>query len=143
MLGIAALGIEVCRGLLTYYDGWKAYDTDLDSAHDAAADLTKTLALLKACLDAGQRCVTEKYKSLAMSLNWTRKRRCAAFMAETIDKDQSFARPSLTSSRRLQRGQDWLKGHYGGGIAGNVWKRLLWIRNSLDRCVAYVYRFPT
>jgi len=50
-LGIACFGIQVCQGLLIYYDGWKAYDTNLDSVHDAVADLTKTLALLKACLD--------------------------------------------------------------------------------------------
>jgi hypothetical protein len=46
-VGIASFGIQVCQGLLWYYDAWKGYDSDLSSTYDAIADLSKTLTLLK------------------------------------------------------------------------------------------------
>ncbi|KJX98546.1 ankyrin repeat protein [Zymoseptoria brevis] len=51
-VGIASLGIQVCQGLLDYYDGWKGYPTDIAGAYNSIADLNKTLALLKVSLDA-------------------------------------------------------------------------------------------
>ena len=49
-VGIASLGIQVCQGLLDYYDSWKGYDSDISSAYDAISDLSKTLILLKTTL---------------------------------------------------------------------------------------------
>jgi hypothetical protein len=49
-VGIASLGIQVCRGLLDYYDSWKSYDSDVSSTYDAISDLSKTLILLKTTL---------------------------------------------------------------------------------------------
>ena len=53
-VGIASLGIQICQGLLTYYDGWKDYKSDIGSAYDSVADLSRTLILLQASLDDGQ-----------------------------------------------------------------------------------------
>lgn len=53
-IGIASFGIQVCQGLLSYYDAWKDYDLDLSSAHESVADLSKTLALLEASLGDGE-----------------------------------------------------------------------------------------
>ncbi|SMR63968.1 unnamed protein product [Zymoseptoria tritici ST99CH_3D1] len=50
-VGIASLGIQVCQGLLDYYDGWKGYPTDIAGAYNSIADLNTTLALLKVSLD--------------------------------------------------------------------------------------------
>ena len=50
-VGIASLGIQVCQGLLSYYDGWRGYDADVSSAYDTVDDLSRTLALLRALLD--------------------------------------------------------------------------------------------
>jgi hypothetical protein len=49
-VGIASLGIQVCQGLLDYYDSWKSYDSDISSAYNAVTDLNKTLILLKTVL---------------------------------------------------------------------------------------------
>lgn len=52
-VGIASLGIQICQGLLKYYDAWKGHDSDVSSTYDAIADLSKTLALLKGTLQQG------------------------------------------------------------------------------------------
>jgi hypothetical protein len=49
-VGIASLGIQVCQGLLSYYDAWKSYDSDISSTYDAITDLSKTLTILKTTL---------------------------------------------------------------------------------------------
>lgn len=49
-VGIASFGIQVCHGLLWYYDAWKGYDSDLSSTYDAITDLSKTFTLLKSTL---------------------------------------------------------------------------------------------
>jgi len=50
VVGIASLGIQVCQGLLSYYDSWKSYDSDISSTYNAISDLSKTLVLLKTTL---------------------------------------------------------------------------------------------
>jgi hypothetical protein len=49
-VGIASLGIQVCEGLLSYYDTWKSYDSDISSTYNAITDLSKTLTKLKTTL---------------------------------------------------------------------------------------------
>jgi hypothetical protein len=49
-VGIASLGIQVCQGLLDYYDSWKSYGSDISSTYNAITDLTKTLILLRTTL---------------------------------------------------------------------------------------------
>ena len=49
-VGVASLGIQACQGLLSYYDAWKSYDSDISSTYDAITDLSKTLILLKTTL---------------------------------------------------------------------------------------------
>jgi hypothetical protein len=49
-VGVASLGIQVCQGLLSYYDAWKSYDSDISSTYDAIIDLSKTLTILKTAL---------------------------------------------------------------------------------------------
>ena len=53
-VGIASLGIQVCQGLLSYYDSWRGYDSDVTSAYDSIDDLSRTLTLLKASLDSNE-----------------------------------------------------------------------------------------
>lgn len=49
-VGIASLGIQVCQGLLSYYDDWKTYDVDISSTYSAINDLSQTLTILKGTL---------------------------------------------------------------------------------------------
>lgn len=49
-VGIASFGIQVCQGLLSYYDAWEGYDFDMSSTYNTIADLRKTLTLLKGTL---------------------------------------------------------------------------------------------
>ena len=53
-VGIASLGIQICQGLLSYYDGWRGYDADVSSAYDTVDDLSRTLALLRALLGCNE-----------------------------------------------------------------------------------------
>jgi hypothetical protein len=49
-VGVASLGIQVCQGLLSYYDDWKTYDANISSTYSAITDLNKTLTILKSTL---------------------------------------------------------------------------------------------
>lgn len=49
-VGIASLGIQACQGLLSYYDAWKNYNSDISSTYDAITELSKTLTILKTTL---------------------------------------------------------------------------------------------
>ena len=49
-VGIASLGIQVCQGLLFYYDSWKGYNADIATAYDCIDDLRKTFKLLEETL---------------------------------------------------------------------------------------------
>jgi hypothetical protein len=49
-VGIASLGIQVCQGLLSYYDAWKSHHSDISTTYDAITDLSKTLTILKTTL---------------------------------------------------------------------------------------------
>jgi hypothetical protein len=33
-VGIASLGIQVCQGLLSYYNSWEGFTTDITSTYD-------------------------------------------------------------------------------------------------------------
>jgi ankyrin repeat domain-containing protein 50 len=50
-VGLASLGIQVCQGLVSYYDAWKSFNSDVSSTYDSIDDLSRTLALLKSSLD--------------------------------------------------------------------------------------------
>ena len=50
--GIASLGIQVCQGLLSYYEAWRSYHQDICDACDKASELEKTFALLNDTLQA-------------------------------------------------------------------------------------------
>ena len=45
-VGIASLGIQVCQGLLSYYEAWRSYHQDICDACNKASELEKTFALL-------------------------------------------------------------------------------------------------
>ncbi|KAI9686777.1 MAG: hypothetical protein M1822_002837 [Bathelium mastoideum] len=70
-VGIASLGITICQGLLSYYDGWKDYGSDIADARDSITDLTDTLSLLKDSLENGglDRKRTERVQSCLKSCN--------------------------------------------------------------------------
>lgn len=49
-VGIASLGIQVCQSLLSYYDEWKDYHSDIRDTSSCIEDLGKTFAKLKVLL---------------------------------------------------------------------------------------------
>ena len=49
-IGVASFGIEVCKGLLKYYNDWKDYDDDIREAYRGVDDLNKTFQLLESKL---------------------------------------------------------------------------------------------
>jgi hypothetical protein len=75
-VGIASLGIQVCQGLLSYYDAWRGYDSDVSSAYDSIDDLSRTLALLKGSLDSDE--LDEEWKN--------RVKRCLHSCEESLAK---------------------------------------------------------
>ena len=49
-VGIASLGIDVCQGLLSYYNSWKGYKADIKTACQHVDDLRQTFELLEGTL---------------------------------------------------------------------------------------------
>ncbi|KAG9201031.1 hypothetical protein G6514_006411 [Epicoccum nigrum] len=45
-VGVASLGIQVCQGLLKYYNDWKSHGDDIREVYTAIFDLNKTFQLL-------------------------------------------------------------------------------------------------
>lgn len=37
-VGIVSLGIQACQGLLSYYNDWRDYKSEISSAYDAISD---------------------------------------------------------------------------------------------------------
>ncbi|KAI6855500.1 hypothetical protein KC343_g118 [Hortaea werneckii] len=52
-VGIASLGITVCQGLLSYYNNYKDYESDISGTRASIEDLHSTLVLLKENLELG------------------------------------------------------------------------------------------
>ncbi|KAF1824732.1 uncharacterized protein K489DRAFT_354998, partial [Dissoconium aciculare CBS 342.82] len=49
--GLASLGIQVCQGLLAYYDGFKDYHADISSTYRNIASMNDVFASLKSLLE--------------------------------------------------------------------------------------------
>ncbi|KAI9654916.1 MAG: hypothetical protein M1821_005669 [Bathelium mastoideum] len=99
-VGIASLGVQICQGLLSYYDGWKDYGSDIAGARDSIADLSNTLILLKDTLENGgldgKR--TERVKSCLES--------CYGSLAELSKKLQELRKhDKLEGLRRKARSE--------------------------------------
>lgn len=41
--GVVSFGLEVCRGLMEYYDKWKGYDADVTALHNSIDNLAHIL----------------------------------------------------------------------------------------------------
>jgi hypothetical protein len=103
-VGVASLGIQVCQGLLSYYDDWKAYDADISTTYSAITDLGKTLTILKSTLQqevdeekAGR--VRTCVKSCEDALLELEKKRCSL---------QKFSRPEgLRQKMRAGLQRSW------------------------------------
>ncbi len=50
-VGIVSLALQVCQGLLTYYDSWKDYDDEVAATRRSLESLQKIFIQLKATLD--------------------------------------------------------------------------------------------
>lgn len=46
-VGIVSLGLQVCQGLISYYDKWKSFDEDIIRIHGKLDGLRKTLENLE------------------------------------------------------------------------------------------------
>ena len=51
-VGLASFGIQVCQGLLTFYDGWKDYKTDIANTYNSEARLETIFRLISTTIDA-------------------------------------------------------------------------------------------
>lgn len=49
--GIVSLGIEVCQGLLEYYNSWKDAESEVMTTYNSMQDLTKILLIVKSTLN--------------------------------------------------------------------------------------------
>lgn len=48
--GLVSLGIEVCKGLLTYYQSWRTAESDVAGMYTSIETLAKTLILLESVI---------------------------------------------------------------------------------------------
>jgi ankyrin repeat protein len=49
-VGVASLGIQICQGLVSYYNDWRSYHEDISTAYDKVASLERIFQLLKETL---------------------------------------------------------------------------------------------
>ena len=54
-VGVISLGIQVCQGLLTYYDSWKGCHQDIENTSRSVASLTETLELVSRVVETKTR----------------------------------------------------------------------------------------
>jgi hypothetical protein len=92
-VGIASLGIQVCQGLLTYYDAWKAYDQDITSTYNAITDLRDTLTILESMLQ--QEGDTERVRRVKICVN-----NCEHALLELDEKRKSLQKFSQPEGLR-------------------------------------------
>lgn len=52
-VGLLSLGIEVCKGLLSYYRSWRSSESDVDGMYVSIEALAKTLVLLETLIQKG------------------------------------------------------------------------------------------
>lgn len=51
--GLVSLGIEVCKGLLSYYQSWRTAETEVIGMYNSIESLAKTLILLEKAINDG------------------------------------------------------------------------------------------
>ena len=51
--GLVSLGIEVCKGLLVYYQSWRTAESDVAGMYSSIETLAKTLILLDSVIKNG------------------------------------------------------------------------------------------
>ena len=51
--GLVSLGIEVCKGLLNYYQSWRTAETEVIGMYNSIESLAKTLILLQSAINNG------------------------------------------------------------------------------------------
>lgn len=51
--GLVSLGIEVCKGLLNYYQSWRTAETEVAGMYNSIESLAKTLILLESAINNG------------------------------------------------------------------------------------------
>ncbi|PON30014.1 hypothetical protein TGAM01_v201380 [Trichoderma gamsii] len=51
VVGIVSFGIELCQGLLEYYNSWKDAESEVTTTYNSLQDLTKILLLVKSTLN--------------------------------------------------------------------------------------------
>jgi len=49
-VGIASIRIQICQGLVSYYQDWRSYHEDISTACDKVSNLKRTFSLLKETL---------------------------------------------------------------------------------------------
>ena len=52
-VGLLSLGLEVCKGLLSYYRSWRSSESDVDGMYLSIEALAKTLVLLESIIQKG------------------------------------------------------------------------------------------
>jgi hypothetical protein len=92
-VGIASLGIQVCQGLLSYYDAWKSYDSDISSTYDAVTDVRDTLKTLETILQQEQD--TDRVRKVGTCVN-----NCKDALLELDKKRESLQKYSKPEGLR-------------------------------------------
>lgn len=102
-VGIASLGIQICQGLISYYNDWRSYHDDISAACDKVSSLERTFSLLKetlgqASLNAGQTAqVRDSLLSCKDSIRGLEKR-CAKLQASS--QPTTFRERAATVTKR-------------------------------------------
>lgn len=96
-VGVISLGIQVCQGLVSYYEKWKSLDDDIAHLHASIDGLRITLENLKNILpkfkNSNATIVADVEKKILLSINGIRK------MEEVLNKCYSSVSANIAQQR--------------------------------------------
>nr|POF13639.1 vegetative incompatibility protein het-e-1 [Quercus suber] len=98
-VGVASLGIQVCQGLLAYYNDWKDYDSDIKSTYESIASLNRLFISIKASIE-DKELDEEKVENVTACL-----KSCEAALTKLSEKKQKLqkhAKPKGVSEKALR-----------------------------------------
>lgn len=96
-VGVLSLGIQVCQGLVSYYEKWKSFDDDIAHFHASIDGLRITLENLECTLpkfkNSSANIVADVEKKIIFSINGIRK------LEEVLYKCNSSVSANITQQR--------------------------------------------
>lgn len=68
-VGVVSLGIQICQGLLSYYDGFKSFDRTIDSTCQKIENLRATFEICRELLNTSGTTISKAHKNVVKNMD--------------------------------------------------------------------------